>query len=978
MTTSDTDDEQLLAGWRAGQDEVALQTLYARHARLVASTCRRCGSPDADEATQAVFMVLMRRSGSVPNRCLAGWLTITARRVVHHQHRAIQRRQHHEQEAAMKLACQPPELAESSSWDDARQHLDAALAQLSAGRREAVVRYFLEQKTQSVVATELGCSTEAVKTRVHEGLESLRAFFTRRGVPLSVAAISSGLATEIAAAEPNLMATFINVSATPSSNASATILAQKVCNAMLLNSITWTAAAVIVIGSGLTAALVLGADTQPPPPPTVNAQPELVELTNFRSGISLTIDGRLGRDYVVERLFHDAKADDHSVIYMRSGTKMSLAHNALNVYQVDSSSPFKQVGINGPDGKPDSGDEGIINFKIDRDQQTGSNWSAGYQDRGNTKSQQSCQAYVHPFSLADLEFEPGSKVIGSVGLQPGAVPGPNFYYRGQLDAYGDEWHSLTVADDDSSFQGAHYTHKHSSDGKVFLFVVDPKTPCLSVRALTDQAQFYTTPAKTYFLPRIHEQTTYIANDVELQLHNLCNERTIFYRIDQGEAQNYQAPLRSESFSDGAHVLEYWIDGGPHRTRAVVKNPVSPGAQETHPRLLWADDAELATIRARLGREPYKTIYDGSRTSAKGAGHTAIDAILGRGSRNWVSAALGNAFIAKIEGPEAKTPTGTRTFASYAKHVLLDNKLSFDPVGMELNHNFAPMPTAEWNAYGYYVVNEVYDLALAYDLLISFYRADQAPGGITPIEDLKIRDLLAHWIAIQTYELRGFESAPWPPRADPGVGMWDTARLSGAAVAAMAMPGYDTPYYGTSGFDGKSTAKHQGIPFTGQAFTWKELFIDANQEVATTPRLCRRFNQLDGGLITANGQFFDRRDYFANPLMGHCFQILANTAVRTCGKRWPLLERAFAHAAAGLLEGGKVADASDKGPAMFALPLIVNHQFPAIANLMRDNIDKQPVNYDNGRRNVNSRGYILYTVGVLGLIWYQDDIGKERP
>jgi hypothetical protein len=65
MTDQPTNDQCLLQAWQARGDELAFHALCQRHAALVAAGCQRLGSPDADEAAQAVFMLLARQAGSV-------------------------------------------------------------------------------------------------------------------------------------------------------------------------------------------------------------------------------------------------------------------------------------------------------------------------------------------------------------------------------------------------------------------------------------------------------------------------------------------------------------------------------------------------------------------------------------------------------------------------------------------------------------------------------------------------------------------------------------------------------------------------------------------------------------------------------------------------------------------------------------------------------------------------------------------------
>lgn len=271
MTNSPDDDGALLAAWSAARDESAFRRLCDRHAALVAAACRRQGSPDADEAAQAVFLILARRAGLLTGTGLAGWLHGTARRVVAHQRRAAARRRRHEQEAAVEFDRQQSVAAPEPLWADARQHLDEALASLSAGRREAVLRFHLQGKTQAEVAAELGCSADAVKTRVHEGLERLRSFFARRGVALGASAVAAGLASECAAAEPALAAACARSVLVPASAPGVTALATGVTTAMLIKTTALAVAATTLVGSCLTAALLVSAESPPVPAPAAVA-----------------------------------------------------------------------------------------------------------------------------------------------------------------------------------------------------------------------------------------------------------------------------------------------------------------------------------------------------------------------------------------------------------------------------------------------------------------------------------------------------------------------------------------------------------------------------------------------------------------------------------------------------------------------------------------------------------------------------------
>ena len=64
---------------------------------------------------------------------------------------------------------------------------------------------------------------------------------------------------------------------------------------------------------------------------------------------------------------------------------------------------LKVLGRNGEDGKPASGDEGIIRYKVDRDQQIKYAWSAKTGKTHNPKAV--CPKFEKPFSFAELEYE---------------------------------------------------------------------------------------------------------------------------------------------------------------------------------------------------------------------------------------------------------------------------------------------------------------------------------------------------------------------------------------------------------------------------------------------------------------------------------------------------------------------------------------------------------------------------------------------
>jgi hypothetical protein len=260
------------------------------------------------------------------------------------------------------------------------------------------------------------------------------------------------------------------------------------------------------------------------------------EVATYKSGITVSLSGAEGTDYDIEWLYSDVTAFDKCVVYVKKETDITLAHNARNM-QWTRTSWYPDIGVNGYDGIADSGDEGIIRYRVDMDWQI-DKYIWGRMNVADTGTKYT--AYSAPFAFEDLTYQgTATAVVGSTGDNGTAESDrlDGFYY-GTADSYGDEWHTLVYADDDSfrytqlggTFDASQW-NKNASDGKCQLFVVDPVTPCIHFTA-TSTGQFYTTPAKPYWIPKVTTQTTYLTTDVAVTLTNIMSAATIYYRTRQ--------------------------------------------------------------------------------------------------------------------------------------------------------------------------------------------------------------------------------------------------------------------------------------------------------------------------------------------------------------------------------------------------------------------------------------------------------------
>ena len=187
------DDLTLLREYARRNSEEAFAALVARHVNLVYSVALRSvrNADLAEEITQAVFIILARKAGSLGDQTvLAGWLCRTARYASANALRVQRRRQQREQEAHMQSGLNEPEAEEA--WAQIAPLLDAALEKLGRKDHDAVVLRFFENRNFKEVGAMLGASENAAKMRVSRALEKLRNFLTKRGLS-STTAILAGM-----------------------------------------------------------------------------------------------------------------------------------------------------------------------------------------------------------------------------------------------------------------------------------------------------------------------------------------------------------------------------------------------------------------------------------------------------------------------------------------------------------------------------------------------------------------------------------------------------------------------------------------------------------------------------------------------------------------------------------------------------------------------------------------------------------------
>ena len=198
-------DGQLLTAYAKRDSQEAFAELVRRHGPMVEATCRRRLGPEAEDAFQAVFVLLARKAAALSGRSELGpWLYRACGFVTRSSIRERKRRRHHEKEAAdMKKASASPAAMPSAEQEIVARHVDDAVSALPARFRRVVILCYLEGATQQQAAERLRLPLGTVAWRCSRGLEKLRGKLERRGVTLGAAALGSLLLAEASSAAPS-------------------------------------------------------------------------------------------------------------------------------------------------------------------------------------------------------------------------------------------------------------------------------------------------------------------------------------------------------------------------------------------------------------------------------------------------------------------------------------------------------------------------------------------------------------------------------------------------------------------------------------------------------------------------------------------------------------------------------------------------------------------------------------------------------
>ena len=165
------DEHQLLSRFVDRADEAAFEALLARHGPMVLGVCRRAlADPhDAEDAFQAVFLILVKKARTVKHRdALGPWLHGVDRRVAFRAARSAASRRRREQPGTAAEHAEAPTVDPAADIHraEARAAIDQALATLPSRFRAPMVLCYLEGLTHPEAADRLNIPVGTVRSRL--------------------------------------------------------------------------------------------------------------------------------------------------------------------------------------------------------------------------------------------------------------------------------------------------------------------------------------------------------------------------------------------------------------------------------------------------------------------------------------------------------------------------------------------------------------------------------------------------------------------------------------------------------------------------------------------------------------------------------------------------------------------------------------------------------------------------------------------
>lgn len=347
LSPDPTPDGELLSRFLTSRDEAAFAVLVRRHGRMVLGACRRVlgNAADADDAFQAVFVVLVRKAHSLTDRtCVGNFLYATAVLTARKARTMATRRRANEAKAVRS------ESAGSTGVDDeVTQVLDEELAGLPDKYREPVVLCEVEGVSRKEAAARLGIPEGTISSRLATAHRMLAKRLTARG--FAAVAVTAVLGTR-AFAVPDSLADAAVRAAADGPPAGVTQLVSEVTKMLLWNKLRAGVAVLagvlllLGVGGGMVRRGV-AADDKPggkAPVPEKKAEPKDEDLLQGSwQAVAAESDGKKAPDEAVK-----------AVVLRFKGTEATFPGDLVMTFALDPESQPKGLTLT-PTAGPNQG-----------------------------------------------------------------------------------------------------------------------------------------------------------------------------------------------------------------------------------------------------------------------------------------------------------------------------------------------------------------------------------------------------------------------------------------------------------------------------------------------------------------------------------------------------------------------------------------------------------------------------------------------
>jgi RNA polymerase sigma factor (sigma-70 family) len=194
-------DAELLARFVRDRSGESFAELVRNNTDIVYSAARRQANPElAEEITQAAFVLLWRKAGSVKGT-VAGWLIRATWLLSRNARRLEIRRQYHERRAAQMRLESTPE-GGSPRWEKYSPVLDEALASLGEKDRDAIALRYFKGLRLAEVGQSMSITEEAARKRVSRATDRLRGLLAQKAAAPSANALAEEIAARAVVAAP--------------------------------------------------------------------------------------------------------------------------------------------------------------------------------------------------------------------------------------------------------------------------------------------------------------------------------------------------------------------------------------------------------------------------------------------------------------------------------------------------------------------------------------------------------------------------------------------------------------------------------------------------------------------------------------------------------------------------------------------------------------------------------------------------------